>query len=130
MKIRTGFVSNSSSSSFIVAIPRDIDNSPCPTCGHHRADDIENIKSKLERSSSEDTEWTWHASNAADALSELRNSMWITEGEESDHELDMIKEVRELVVDHDILMGSICNHDDNGWEILNHKDITVIYGEA
>jgi len=32
MKIRHGFVSNSSSSSFIVHVPKS--KEPCPTCGH------------------------------------------------------------------------------------------------
>jgi hypothetical protein len=37
MKIRNGFVSNSSSSSFIISVPKS--SEPCPTCGR-REDNI------------------------------------------------------------------------------------------
>ena len=41
MKTRIGFVSNSSSSSFIIAIDRGYSGSACPTCGMSKLDIID-----------------------------------------------------------------------------------------
>ena len=45
MKIRNGFVSNSSSSSFIIAYKS---GTLCPTCGHNSGDFMEIVRSRLD----------------------------------------------------------------------------------
>lgn len=46
MKIRNGFVSNSSSSSFIIAYK---ESEVCPTCGNKAGDFLEALRSSLDR---------------------------------------------------------------------------------
>jgi hypothetical protein len=43
MKIRTGFVSNSSSASFVVALRK---SAPCPTCGHKEDDFLKYVEER------------------------------------------------------------------------------------
>jgi len=123
MKNRSGFVSNSSSSSFILAIPKENSKQVCPTCGKSQTVTIEEIKRKLDRSSYEETAWDYHPTREDEAMENLESFMWIDKDEENPWEQD----IKEYIKDHDILMGSVSYHDDYSSDLWDYKDIHFIY---
>jgi len=76
MKIRTGFVSNSSSSSFIIAI--DITkNKPCPHCGRSNPD----ILALIETASCESEDNDVNAIGYDDVMKSFKENTWRSEEE-------------------------------------------------
>ena len=76
MKIRQGFISNSSSSSFIIAY-KPADKTPCPTCGRH---DIEDFV-ELVRKSEGDGDSSVNAEDLKEVLERLEESLEWTSDE-------------------------------------------------
>jgi hypothetical protein len=92
MKVRNGFVSNSSSSSFIIAYKK-ADKTPCPTCGRY---DIEDFV-ELVRRSEGDGDSSVNAEDLEGVLERLQESLEWTNDECKKEVRATMKEVKKLV---------------------------------
>lgn len=131
MKIRFGFVSNSSSTSYVISIDVAA-HVPCPTCGGVSADLLGIMNSMRMGQYSEDTEVK--ATGAADVVRYIKDH-WFTYEEESDGD----KLVKRIVKDmkaaeklgRKVAYVSISYHDDVTkalFEALKErKKVDVIY---
>jgi hypothetical protein len=108
MKIRNGFVSNSSSASFVVAVKS---YTPCPTCGR-RDDSFLDLIEKIGRNA--DCEQTELTARGSDAVWKR----W-----ESNEMLSVIPEHRKL---YDMIFGKMLEAEEKGYEV---GEIEVSYGD-
>ena len=122
MKRRQGFVSNSSSSSFIVAIKEEKEK-VCECCkqtigGSSLSKLLENT---WERSSWSDTELEG-TFNTSDSVLEYAKEEWydtLSQGE--------IEKVNKLEGAHQFFIGSISYHDDTTLEFVANPGVVVLY---
>jgi len=98
MKIRNGFVSNSSSSSFIIAYKEQV--KPCPTCGHIDSD-VATLKTIIENSE----ESCWEDQNPAELFKRQEEDY----GEENKKMTNKIKKLMEDGYKFAYLTGPQCD---------------------
>lgn len=114
MKIRNGFVSNSSSSSFVISYKK---LEPCPHCGRSDVDVVELIRN------SEDYDSNVEAVGFRSVVEEVNH--W-TEWMDCDNifkELDSLNDGK-----HEFAVLSISYHNETLTELLeNNKSINIIY---
>ena len=116
MKIRNGFVSNSSSSSFIVAYKNEEEAETCVTCGK-KAIPFRLIREKIQESTNSDTEWR------TDDYEELVERIKEWKDEELDKKLQVLKGLGFSfamfdISYHDNLMNSL---------VTDHCGVQIVY---
>lgn len=118
MKIRNGFVSNSSSSSFIIDIK---DTSPCPTCGR-KGITLETIREMVDK----DYDGSIYAVGVEDVLAHVKRSWYFEEDEDRDKEV-----IEKIKAASNPICLSISYHNEYLIDLLNDdNDIEVLYGEC
>ena len=124
MKIRNGFVSNSSSSSFIIGL-LDQEAKRCPTCGHLPNS---NLLEQLERAESNNynTEVRWTNISARIEEEKSWNSNWNysefsdDEEAESPSELKQIK--KQMQPGEQVIGCDVCNHDSDLRDLIDELE--------
>ena len=128
MKIRQGFVSNSSSSSFIIAYKK-ADKTPCPTCGRC---DLENFVDLIERSSVNNDDNSVNETGLDDVTYSLEEQLRWREDPTSIVEIKLVKkEIKRLVKEGwEVANISISYHDETLNNLLHSsQNIKILYGE-
>ena len=128
MKIRQGFVSNSSSSSFIIAYKK-ADKTPCPTCGRC---DLENFVDTIERSSVNNDDNSVNETGLDDVTYSLEEQLRWREDPTSIAEIKLVKkEIKRLVKEGwEVANISISYHDETLNNLLHSsQNIKILYGE-
>ena len=128
MKIRQGFVSNSSSSSFIIAYKK-ADKTPCPTCGRC---DLENFVDTIERSSVNNDDNSVNETGLDDVTYSLEEQLRWREDPTSIVEIKLVKkEIKRLVKEGwEVANISISYHDETLNNLLHSsQNIKILYGE-
>ena len=128
MKIRQGFVSNSSSSSFIIAYKK-ADKTPCPTCGRC---DLENFVDIIERSSVNNDDNSVNEKGLAYVTHSLEEQLEWREDPTSIAEIKLVKkEIKRLVKEGwEVANISISYHDETLNNLLHSsQNIKILYGE-
>ena len=128
MKTRSGFVSNSSSSSFIIAYKK-ADKTPCPTCGRC---DLENFVDTIERSSVNNDDNSVNEKGLADVTHSLEEQLEWREDPTSIAEIKLVKkEIKRLVKEGwEVANISISYHDETLNNLLHSsQNIKILYGE-
>ena len=126
MKTRSGFVSNSSSSSFIIAYKK-ADKTPCPTCGRCDTDNFIDLVRRVD-----DGDTSIDAEGLEGVVERLRGCLeW--ESEEGKKETrTLIKEVKKLVKeDWEVADISVSYHNETLKDLLyNSNNIKILKGES
>ena len=128
MKTRSGFVSNSSSSSFIIAYKK-ADKTPCPTCGRC---DLENFVDTIERSSVNNDDNSVNETGLDDVTHSLEEQLEWREDPTSIAEIKLVKkEIKRLVKEGwEVANISISYHDETLNNLLHSsQNIKILYGE-
>ena len=128
MKTRSGFVSNSSSSSFIIAYKK-ADKTPCPTCGRC---DLENFVDIIERSSVNNDDNSVNETGLDDVTHSLEEQLEWREDPTSIAEIKLVKkEIKRLVKEGwEVANISISYHDETLNNLLHSsQNIKILYGE-
>ena len=128
MKTRSGFVSNSSSSSFIIAYKK-ADKTPCPTCGRC---DLENFVDTIERSSVNNDDNSVNETGLDDVTYSLEEQLRWREDPTSIAEIKLVKkEIKRLVKEGwEVANISISYHDETLNNLLHSsQNIKILYGE-
>lgn len=127
MKVRNGFVSNSSSSSFIIAIKNYKDMPACPTCGHIKNNDafIMQIKKAL------DSHWESELNEITDSWEralEIYNEGYFFRVCPSfmNKELDATEKEITQLDNHTFIYGEESYHDDLTRSLFENKEITQV----
>lgn len=116
MKIREGFISNSSSSSFIIAYNKE--QNKCPHCGRCDVDILKMIKECTDNDG--DTEV--RVEGKEEVIQYIQENWW-------DY-TDIIKKIK-AVNDMEIALIDVSYHDNTINLILqNNKDIKIIYQDS
>ena len=118
MKYRAGYISNSSSSSFIIVVkPTDI----CPHCGRKDSDKDELI-SLIEQSTWCDTEMS---GEGMEAVKELVSYYY-----DDNYKEEIISKAEKAVGDGDLIVCNVSYHDDFILDkIKNSKNIVIVNKE-
>lgn len=126
MRVRNGFVSNSSSSSFIIAYKK-ADKTPCPTCGRY---DIEDFV-ELVRRSEGDGDSSVNAEDLEGVRDSLERSLEWSNDEGKKEIRNTIKEVKKLVKEGwEVADISISYHNETLNDLLHSsQNIKILQGE-
>ena len=111
MKTRQSLVSNSSSTSFIIAYKP---SNKCPTCGHSQGDLLDKIKCR------EDYDHKVYAVGIQNVKKELED--WATF--EEDERILLLNRLDSFSKEFEVIYCSISNHDDKLWKEIDRVEET------
>ena len=117
MKIRSGFVSNSSSSSFIIGV--NDETTKCECCGRHSTCTDDVLLFLSNNSCIDDTCCDFTTKNRDSLIEEIKDNWWLSKEEAE-------KMVEKIDFSKTIIIGSVSIHDNHLQDLIyNNKDIDV-----